>query len=138
MLGVAEDATPEPCVTRLLASATRVLHTTAHSFPLGEAERTVINQVVSTLREYPCLSSCAALHALVAAACRAAWTISLHSPPLRIDTDFTPVVMNPEKHVRFSTDSRDIRDRRSDLIKSFVWPALMDGNRCVFRAVVLT
>lgn len=49
-----------------------------------------------------------------------------------------PVVMNPEKHVRFSPDNRDIRDRRSDLIKSFVWPALMDGNRCVFRAVVLT
>ncbi|XP_050553814.1 uncharacterized protein LOC118270408 isoform X2 [Spodoptera frugiperda] len=138
MLGVAEEGTPEPCVTRLLAAATRVLHSTAHSFPLGEAERTVINQVVSTLREYPCLSSCAALHALVAAACRAAWTISLHSPPLRIDTDFTPVVMNPEKHVRFSAENRDIRDRRSDLIKSFVWPALMDGNRCVFRAVVLT
>lgn len=45
MLGVAEEGTPEPCVTRLLAAATRVLHSTAHSFPLGEAERTVINQV---------------------------------------------------------------------------------------------
>lgn len=46
-----------------------------------------------------------------------------------------PVLMNPEKHVRYSSDGRD---RRSDLIKSFVWPALMDGNRCVFRAIVLT
>ncbi|CAB3222906.1 unnamed protein product [Arctia plantaginis] len=137
LLGVDVESTPsDPSLTRLTASAIRVLHQTAHSFPLGEAERTVVNQVVSTLREYPCLSSCGALHALVAAACRAAWTISLHSPPLRIDTDFTPVVMNPEKHVRFT--SSDGRDRRSDLIKSFVWPALMDGNRCVFRAVVLT
>jgi hypothetical protein len=49
---------------------------------------------------------------------------------------FISVVMNPEKHVRYSVG--DTRDRRSDLIKSFVWPALMDGNRCVFRAVVLT
>lgn len=137
LLGVDPDGTPsEPSVTRLATAATRVLQQTAHSFPLGEAERTVVNQVVSTLREYPCLSGCGALHALVAAACRAAWTISLHSPPLRIDTDFTPVVMNPEKHVRFSPG--DGRDKRSDLIKSFVWPALMEGNRCVFRAVVLT
>ncbi|XP_030019602.2 uncharacterized protein LOC115439759 [Manduca sexta] len=122
-------------VARLVTAATRVMLHTAHSFPLGEAERTVINQVTSTLREYPCLNSCGALHALAAAACRAAWALSLRAPPLRIDTDFTPVVMNPEKHVRFSSDPRD---RRSDLIKSFVWPALMDGNRCVFRAIVIT
>nr|XP_021196573.2 uncharacterized protein LOC110380788 isoform X1 [Helicoverpa armigera] len=137
LLGV-EPGSSDPSVARLMAAATRVLQSTAHNFPLGDAERTVINQVVSTLREYPCLSSCSALHALAAAACRAAWPLCLHSPPLRIDTDFTPVVMNPEKHVRFTPEGREGRDRRSDLIKSFVWPALMDGNRCVFRAVVLT
>ncbi|XP_049880662.1 uncharacterized protein LOC126377068 [Pectinophora gossypiella] len=137
LLGAEGDlASSDPAIARLQAAALRVLQTTAHSFPLGDAERTVVNQVLTTLREYPCLGGCAALHALVAAACRAAWTISLHSPPLRIDTDFTPVVMNPEKHVRFS--SGEARERRSDLIKSFVWPALMDGPRCVFRAVVLT
>ncbi|XP_013196138.2 uncharacterized protein LOC106139274 [Amyelois transitella] len=136
ILGADDSSTSEPAVARLLAAATRVLHETAHSFPLGEAERTVINQVLNTLREYPCLGGCGALHSLVAAACRAAWTISLNSPPLRIDTDFTPVVMNPEKHVRFTVG--EARERRSDLIKSFVWPALMDGTRCVFRAVVLT
>ncbi|XP_031764253.1 uncharacterized protein LOC113518676 [Galleria mellonella] len=134
--GDGDSAASDAAVARLLAAATRLLRDTAHSFPLGEAERTVINQVLSTLREYPCLGGCGALHALVAAACRAAWAVSLHSPPLRIDTDFTPVVMNPEKHVRFTLG--DGRERRSDLIKSFVWPALMDGNRCVFRAVVLT
>ncbi|XP_052744968.1 uncharacterized protein LOC112053263 [Bicyclus anynana] len=134
LLGCDSDDTPG--ASGLVAAATRLLRSTAHSFPLGDAERTVVNQVVSTLREYPCLAACGALHALVAAACRAAWALSLHAPPLRIDTDFTPVVMNPEKHVRYSL--ADARERRSDLIKSFVWPALMDGNRCVFRAVVLT
>lgn len=44
-LGADGDAASEPSVARLLAAATRVLHETAHSFPLGEAERTVINQV---------------------------------------------------------------------------------------------
>nr|XP_026499433.1 uncharacterized protein LOC113403184 [Vanessa tameamea] len=134
LLGCESEATPG--AAQLSAAALRLLRNTAHTFPLGEAERTVINQVANTLREYPCLSSCGALHALAAAACRAAWALALHSPPLRIDTDFTPVVMNPDKHVRFSLG--DARERRSDLIKSFVWPALMDGNRCVFRAVVLT
>ncbi|XP_072936278.1 uncharacterized protein [Epargyreus clarus] len=134
MLGAESDSTPG--MSSFVSAAMRLLRNTAHSFPLGDAERTVINQVVSTLREYPCLATCGALHALVAAACRAAWALSLHSPPLRIDTDFTPVVMNPDKHVRYSLN--DSRERRSDLIKSFVWPALLDGNRCVFRAIVLT
>ncbi|XP_045539954.1 uncharacterized protein LOC106713983 [Papilio machaon] len=127
------DGASSPAVASFVAAATRLMRSTAHTFPLGEAERTVINQVVSTLREYPCLQSCGALHALAAACCRAAWPLCLHAPPLRIDTDFTPVVMNLERHVRLSISSQ-----RSDLIKSFVWPALMDGNRCVFRAVVLT
>ncbi|CAG9569590.1 unnamed protein product [Danaus chrysippus] len=132
LLGCESDDTPG--TSGFVAAAMRLMRNTADTFPLGDAERTVINQVCSTLREYPCLESCGALHALAAVACRAAWTISLH-PPLRIDTDFTPVVMNPDKHVRFSQDSRE---RRSDLIRSFVWPALVDGTRCVFRAVVLT
>lgn len=46
LLGVSDDVTgSEPAVARLLAAATRVLHETAHTFPLGDAERTVINQV---------------------------------------------------------------------------------------------
>ncbi|XP_038219660.1 uncharacterized protein LOC119837938 [Zerene cesonia] len=128
-----ESESESPEVSGFVSAAMRLLRSTAHSFPLGEAERTVVNQVVKTLSEYRSLGSCGALHALVARAARAAWPLCLHAPPLRIDTDFTPVVMNPEKHVRYSG-----ADRRSDLIKSFVWPALLHRGRCVFRAVVLT
>ncbi|XP_045532471.1 uncharacterized protein LOC123720063 [Pieris brassicae] len=134
LLGCENENDSSPAISSFVSSAMRLMRSTAHNFPLGDAERTVINQVVKTLSEYRSLSSCGALHALVAASCRAAWALSLHSPPLRIDTDFTPVVMNPEKHIRYSAAG----DRRSDLIKSFVWPALMDRNRCVFRAIVLT
>ncbi|KAL4711617.1 hypothetical protein ACJJTC_003634, partial [Scirpophaga incertulas] len=75
---------------RLTDAATQLMRRTAHAYPLGEAERTVVSQVLSTLREYSCLGTCGALHSLVAAACRAAWAVCLASPPLRIDTDFTP------------------------------------------------
>ncbi|CAH0720987.1 unnamed protein product, partial [Brenthis ino] len=118
----------------LVAAALRLLRHNAQTYPLGDAERTVINQIVQTLREYPCLAACGALHALAAAAVRAAWALSLAAPPLRIDTDFTPVLMSPDKHVRLAGGG----ERRSDLIRAFVWPALLDGGRCVFRAVVLT
>ncbi|GBP28774.1 hypothetical protein EVAR_19816_1 [Eumeta japonica] len=136
LLGIDPQAEGAPAVARLSAAAVRVLQDTAHTYPLGEAERTVVNQVLSTLREYPCLGTCAALHSLVSSACRVAWLLSVHTPPLRIDTDFTPVVLNPERHVRYSRGSE--QQKRSDLIRSFVWPALLDGDSCVFRAVVIT
>lgn len=41
----AEIRSSDPTLTSLVAAATKLLHETAHSFPLGEAERTVVNQV---------------------------------------------------------------------------------------------
>lgn len=45
LLGAGDSTSSEPAVARLLAAATRLLTETALSFPLGEAERTVVNQV---------------------------------------------------------------------------------------------
>lgn len=41
--------------------------------------------------------------------------------------------LRPEKHERHAQ-----ADRRSDLIKSFLWPALMQNTHCVFKAIVVT
>jgi len=41
--------------------------------------------------------------------------------------------LRPEKHERHPQ-----ADRRSDLIKAFLWPALMQNNQCAFKAVVAT
>lgn len=42
-------------------------------------------------------------------------------------------LLRPEKH-----DRHPLSDTRSDIIQYFVWPALVQKNRCVFKAVVAT
>ncbi|XP_030370855.1 uncharacterized protein LOC115621369 [Scaptodrosophila lebanonensis] len=109
------------------------LHETVNSFPLGEIERSVFNQVLSTLHEYPCLESCPPLTHFVSACVRLAWRMINQKAPYYLDTDFNLGFLRPEKHERHPQS-----DRRSDLIKAFLWPALMQNNRCMFKAVVAT
>ncbi|EDV93215.1 uncharacterized protein LOC6564180 [Drosophila grimshawi] len=109
------------------------LHETTDSFPLGEIERSVFNQVLSTLHEYPCLESCPPLTHFVSACVRLAWRMINQKAPYYLDTDFNLGFLRPEKHERHPQS-----DRRSDLIKAFLWPALMQNNQCVFKAIVAT
>ncbi|XP_002073436.2 uncharacterized protein LOC6650147 [Drosophila willistoni] len=109
------------------------LHETIDSFPLGEIERSVFNQVLSTLHEYPCLETCPPLTHFVSACVRLAWRMINQKAPYYLDTDFNLGFLRPEKHERHSQS-----DRRSDLIKAFLWPALMQNNQCAFKAVVAT
>ncbi|XP_077292427.1 uncharacterized protein LOC143915593 [Arctopsyche grandis] len=127
------DNFKSPTLIQLEAAVRSALSESVETFPLGEAERQVANQVLSTLHEYPCLERCGGLLQYVSDCCRLAWILCNQIPPLTIDTDFTPVLMRADKHVRFHSS-----DQRSDLIKSFVWPALMDEENCVFKAVVMT
>lgn len=46
---------------------------------------------------------------------------------------FITGLLRPEKQ-----DRHPLSDKRSDIIKTFVWPALLQNNRCVFKAVVAT
>lgn len=64
------------------------LHETVDSFPLGEIERSVFNQVLSTLHEYPCLESCPPLTHYVSACVRLAWRMINQKAPYYLDTDF--------------------------------------------------
>ncbi|XP_026849114.1 uncharacterized protein LOC6595045 [Drosophila persimilis] len=109
------------------------LHETTDSFPLGEIERSVFNQVLSTLHEYPCLESCPPLTHYVSACVRLAWRMINQKAPYYLDMDFSLGFLRPEKHERHPKS-----DRRSDLIKAFLWPALMQNNQCAFKAVVAT
>ncbi|SPP89943.1 uncharacterized protein LOC117591458 [Drosophila guanche] len=109
------------------------LHETTDSFPLGEIEQSVFNQVLSTLHEYPCLESCPTLTNYVSACVRLAWRMINQKAPYYLDMDFNLGFLRPEKHEPHSQS-----DRRSDLIKAFLWPALMQNNQCVFKAVVTT
>lgn len=42
-------------------------------------------------------------------------------------------LLRPEKH-----DRHPMSDARSDIIHAFIWPALVQKNRCAFKAVVAT
>ncbi|XP_067619757.1 uncharacterized protein [Eurosta solidaginis] len=126
------DASSETTLS-LDRSVRTYLNETVESFPLGDIERSVFNQVLSTLHEYPCLHSCPALTHFVSTCVRLAWRMVNQKSPYYLDSDFNLGFLRPEKHERHLQS-----DRRSDLIKAFIWPALMQNNRCVFKAIVAT
>ncbi|XP_034488415.1 uncharacterized protein LOC117792393 [Drosophila innubila] len=132
VLNCALDSSSETTLA-LDRSVRHHLHETTDCFPLGEIERSVFNQVLSTLHEYPCLESCPPLTHFVSACVRLAWRMINQKAPYYLDTDFNLGFLRPEKHERHPQS-----DRRSDLIKAFLWPALMQNNQCAFKAVVAT
>ncbi|XP_053698440.1 uncharacterized protein LOC128745398 [Sabethes cyaneus] len=109
------------------------LKETADRFPMGDVERQVANQVLSTLHEYPCLETCVPLIHYISDCVRLAWKMTNQIIPYYLDTDFTLGLLQPEKHERYP-----ISEKRSDIIRAFLWPALMQNGRCVYKAVVAT
>ncbi|KAG5869280.1 hypothetical protein JTB14_018655, partial [Gonioctena quinquepunctata] len=112
----------------------RCLSASAESFPLEEAENQVVKLVCDTLKEYKCLETCEALRRYAGEAARVAWALVCQVPPYELDTDFqTPVRMQPEKHQRHHTSSR-----HTDIVRAYLWPALMLQNDYVHKAIVVT
>lgn len=65
---------------------------------------------------------------------RVAWILVNQVPAYELDTDFhTPVRLIGEKHQRHHS-----ADRTSDVVKAYLWPALVMQNSCVYKAVVVT
>ncbi|CAO1426453.1 unnamed protein product [Diamesa hyperborea] len=110
------------------------LKMSADNFPISEIERQVANQVLSTLHEYPCLSiSFVPLKNYITDCVRLAWKMSNETCPYYLDMDFTMGKIRLEKQERYQTS-----DMRSDLIRSFVWPALIQNGLHVQKAIVMT
>nr|XP_029729680.1 uncharacterized protein LOC109415420 [Aedes albopictus] len=109
------------------------LKDTADRFPMGDVERQVANQVLSTLHEYPCLEACIPLIHYISDCVRLAWKMTNQAVPYYLDTDFTLGLLQPEKHERYP-----ISEKRSDIIRAFLWPALIQNGRCVYKAIVAT
>lgn len=112
------------------------------------------SQVLSTLHEYPCLEACIPLIHYISDCVRLAWKMTNQTVPYYLDTDFTlgqllllislfevfvstlifiPGLLQPDKHERYP-----ISEKRSDIIRAFLWPALMQNGRCIQKAVVAT
>lgn len=109
------------------------LRHTCETFPTGDVERQVANQVLVTLHEYPCLEMCLPLLGYISACVRLAWRMANHSTPYYLDLDFTLAAICADKHER-----HPISDGASNTIRTFIWPALVQDQRCVFKAVVVT
>lgn len=105
-----------------------------------------------TLHEYPCLENCLPLIDYITACVRLAWKMANHTVPYFLDLDFTlgnlrtpsnfaqpnhnlksSGILNLDKH-----DKHPSSNERSDIIRAFIWPALIQNQRCVFKAVIAT
>ncbi|KAJ8985983.1 hypothetical protein NQ317_013867 [Molorchus minor] len=112
----------------------RCLSTSSETFPLSDAESQVTALVCDTLREYRCLGGCSALRRYVGEATRVAWFLVNQFPAYELDTDFQiSARLYPNKHQRHQSS-----DTSSEIIRAYLWPALMLQNNCVFKAVVVT
>ncbi|XP_023029011.1 uncharacterized protein [Leptinotarsa decemlineata] len=112
----------------------RCLASSSESFPLEDAENQVIGLVCETLKEYKCLESCQALRSYAGEAAKVAWALVCQVPPYELDTDFqTPVRLHPEKHQPHQSSPRS-----SDIVRAYLWPALMLQTNYVHKAIVVT
>ncbi|XP_017779345.1 PREDICTED: uncharacterized protein LOC108564744 [Nicrophorus vespilloides] len=112
----------------------KCLASNAESFPLGDAEHQVVALVCDTLREYRCLEDCSPLHRYVAEVTRTAWLMVNQQPPYELETDFQiPIRMQGERHQRHHSS-----ERGSDIVRAYLWPALLRNGICVHKAVVVT
>lgn len=112
----------------------KCLGSTAESFPLQDVERQVRGMVCGTLKEYTCLENCTALCRYIRDVTRVCWMLVNHSPAYELDTDFTtPTQLQPERHVRHHSS-----DRNCDIVRSYLWPALMLNSNFVYKAIVIT
>lgn len=64
---------------------------------------------------------------------RLAWKLCNQLAPYRLDMDFTLAALNPKKHIRSS-----ISNQKSNVVQYFLWPALLQGNECLSKAIVVT
>jgi hypothetical protein len=93
----------------------------------------VLAQIYATLYDYPCLRTCAGLHAYIEGCVRVAWGLSVQTPPYTIQYDAR--TFDSDVHTRFHTSTPGALD-----VQCFLWPALVEvpGGPCVFNALVNT
>ncbi|TRY74938.1 hypothetical protein TCAL_04579 [Tigriopus californicus] len=93
----------------------------------------VTTQLWATLYDYPCLKSCQGLAKYVENCVRISWGLVNQMPQYVIEYDSRS--FQSDLHVRFHTALP-----HSDLIKTYLWPALREGKNgpVVHKAVVIT
>ncbi|XP_035226904.1 uncharacterized protein LOC118199211 [Stegodyphus dumicola] len=105
----------------------------ADTFHLSRNVNEVCSQIYATLYDYPCLKTCTGLANYVKDCVRLSWCLVNQNPPYVID--YEARTFRRDMHVRFHTSSQS-----TDVIKSYLWPALLEGENgpCVHKGVILT
>ncbi|RZF43272.1 hypothetical protein LSTR_LSTR001533 [Laodelphax striatellus] len=124
---------PGPAHTELEAAIAAFLHRTVDTFDLGHSIEEVSSQLWATLYDYPCLKMCPGLLQYIRDSVRLAWALANQTPAYVLE--YEQRVFRRELHVRFHTSKSD-----SDQIRTYLWPALLEGpgGACVHKAVVIT
>ena len=90
-------------------------------------------QVYATLYDYPRLKQCRRLQQYIKDSVKLTWALSVQTPPLVIQYDSK--LFKEESHTRFHSS-----DPESNLVKSVLWPGLLEGENgpCLAKGVVIT
>lgn len=123
----------DPTARDLEMSVACYLRTTVDRFEIRKNIEEVCTQIWATLYDYPCLKKCDGLLQYVKDCVRLAWGLCNQTPPFFIE--YEARIFRRDMHVRFHTSNQE-----SDHIKTYLWPALLEGKNgpCVHKGVVIT
>lgn len=126
--GVPSVANIEECIIRQLA-------TSGARSGVEEVAEQVINQLVRTLYDLPCLKECKEMKRYATMCAGLAWVCLARNTPLVLDVA-QDMEFRREVHSRHHSSSNPNGTR----IKSVLWPGLREGYQgsCLHKAVVIT
>lgn len=109
------------------------LRKNADTFNLTKNASDVCSQIYATLYDYPCLKDCPPLIVYVRDCVRIAWCLTNQNPPFNIEYEYR--TFSRDYHTRFHCS-----DPKSDAIKSYMWPVLLEGENgpVASKGIVLT
>lgn len=93
----------------------------------------VLNQICSTLFDYPMIRNCSELVKYINNCVTTAWGLSTQSPSYSIE--YEEREFKPDMHVKFHSS-----DTSGTSVRTYIWPALKEGETgpVVHKAVVIT
>ncbi|OXA57094.1 Mitochondria-eating protein [Folsomia candida] len=123
----------QPCQGKLVEALSDYLLSSQQKFDQTRCVEHVASQLWTTLYDYPCLRKCEGLLKYITKCVNTAWRLSNMTPPCILD--YETRAFSRTTHVRFHSS-----DQSSEIIKTYLWPALIEGGNgiCIHKGVVIT
>lgn len=127
------DGATDPAAYEVEVAIAHYLQRSIDRYNVKKNYEEVCNQIWATLFDYPCLKTCEGLTRYIQDCVKLSWGLSNQSPPFVIEYETRH--FRRDMHVRFHTSHPD-----SEHIKTYLWPALLEGDNgpCVHKGVVVT